>query len=52
MSNPDKEYARAMAKSEAIRRAAEVGDVTPRVTPEESDLSGGEQNNGRVPASR
>jgi hypothetical protein len=48
----EKEYERTMAKSEAIRRSAEVGDVTPRVTPEETDLSGGEQSNGRTPASR
>jgi hypothetical protein len=46
----DAEYARAMAKSEALRRASDVADVTPRVTPIETDLSGGEVNSGRVPA--
>jgi hypothetical protein len=51
-ADSEKEYARQMARHEDNRRAAEVGEATPRVTPERTDLSGGEQNSGRVPASQ
>jgi hypothetical protein len=33
-----------------LRRDAEVPERTPERTPERSPLSGGEQNNGAVPA--